>query len=251
MTEYKTDEEQIEQIKAWWSSYGNTVITAALVVAGTWIGVSWWNDKQQQERDSVSALFDNVVEARLIPEASDEQKAKAAELSASIKGDHGSSVYALFAALFNAKSAVESGNLAGAESELEWVLSQGETAAEIKWIAQLRLARVKHALDKSDEALKLLDTNEDVSTFAAAYEEARGDIYYARGDLKKAKAAYQKSALLAGEQGAARPDLRMKLDSLVAVDIGDDSAASDEPEADKDVQAASGSALNSEKEGDA
>lgn len=250
--EYKTDEEQIEQLKAWWSKHGNTVATVALVAAGTWFGVSWWNDKQLQEQQSASALFDGVVESSLVQDTSDAQKAKAAELSESIKNDYGSSVYALFSALFNAKSAVDSGNLNGAETELQWVLDQENVPAEIKWIAQLRLARVKHALGQSEQALTLLNKDENVSAFAAAYAEARGDIYYSMGDLKKAKSAYQQSELLAGEQGINRPDLRMKLDSLVSVELEpSDAAISDEPDADNDVQAASGSALNNEKEGDA
>ena len=63
--------------------------------------------------------------------------------------------------------------------------------AELQHIARLRLARVQIDQGKPDEALQTL--SDPPGTFAARYDEVRGDAYYAKKDSAKAAELYKKA----------------------------------------------------------
>ncbi len=58
-----TEEEQVEQLRAWWAKYGIAVVVAVLAFAGGFIGVTQWRAGNQAHAEAASLLYDKVVES--------------------------------------------------------------------------------------------------------------------------------------------------------------------------------------------
>jgi predicted negative regulator of RcsB-dependent stress response len=72
---------------------------------------------------------------------------------------------------------------------------------------------VLHAEGKEDEALQLLNVAA-ADKFAAAYDELKGDIYVAKGDVAKARTHYDLALQSLEPTSRARRYIEMKLDDL-------------------------------------
>ena len=120
-------------------------------------------------------------------------------LAAQLKDEHGGSSYARFGAMLEARIAVETGDLAAAESALRWALSAGDTRSDIGQLIQLRLARVLAAQGKEPEALAILAQGSEA--YPVAYAQAVGDIHLAAGRTDEALTAYRDGRDLAAALG--------------------------------------------------
>jgi predicted negative regulator of RcsB-dependent stress response len=110
--------------------------------------------------------------------------------------------------------AVNSGDLAGAEEELRWVLAMADGGSDLQRIAQLRLARVVAARGEPDSALAMLADPDPA--YAASYAMARGDILLGAGRDGEALEAFERAAATL-DAGAPLPQaLRDKLEYLQA-----------------------------------
>lgn len=236
---YQTEEEQIEQIKKWWKENGISIIATVLVAIVGVYGWQGWQTKQQEDIDTASALYQNMLTASQGSNGviSGEQRATSNHLAETLKKDFPDSAYAQFAGLYKAKIAVDSDELVKAEAELRWVLAS-KPIHEIALQTNLRLARVLYAQDKYAEALALLGDAD--SGHAPSYEEAKGDIYLAQGDKAKSILAYQKALELnqQGESPTRNPLLEMKIQQLKS----EQGAVAEEPSAEEAVSAPEGDA---------
>ena len=124
--------------------------------------------------------------------------------------DYADTPYAALSALALAKVEYEKGNAESAVAQLELAIKHANDDV-IKQIASLRLASVYLEQKKYDEALTLLNTKHD-SAYDARYEELKGDLFSARGDVAEARAAYDKAIKLQGF--AASKWLRLKRQNL-------------------------------------
>lgn len=211
--EYSTDEEQVEALKRWWRENGKSTVISIAIAVSCVLGWQGWQKQQQTEIEAASAVYQNmlsVVEAQTL---TDEQRATAIHLAETLKKDFPDSTYAQFAAFYKARLAVESKDLATAETELRWVLASSATP-EINVQAKLRLARVQYAKQAFDSALATLQG--DALGYAAAFEELRGDIFNAKGDITQARLAYQKAKELnqQAENPITNPLLQLKAEQL-------------------------------------
>lgn len=210
MTEMRTEEEQIEAIKKWWEENGKQTIVAAVVVVGGWLGYQGYENNVKATGEAASAVYQQVLTLTASEEEAD--KGQRAVLLDQLQNEYSSTVYAQFAALFKAKDAVEAGDLALAETELTFVVSNTSDTA-LQHLATVRLARVMIAQEKLDDALALLN-KENLGAFEAEYEETKGDALKAKGDSEAARTAYGKAMAAAQRIGANNPVLKMKLDDL-------------------------------------
>ena len=101
-----------------------------------------------------------------------------ADAAQALVARHPRSFYASEAALVAAKTAFDANNLEEARKQLEWVMAHG--VDEHRGVARMRLAAVLMDQKKYDEALKVLDGNNDAA-FAAMAADLRGDIMLAQG----------------------------------------------------------------------
>ena len=177
------EQEQLDELKAWWKQYGNLVVnvlTVAAVVVIAWQGWKWYQRNQSAQASMVYAVLQKAVHEN------DAQRNTAA--SGDLLEKFGGSDYAALGALTAAKAMIDAGDAKTAKLKLIWVVEHGKH--EVRELARLRLAALLLDEKAYDEALKRLDGNVRPA-FAARFAEARGDVLVAQGKKEEAASAYQ------------------------------------------------------------
>ena len=136
---------------------------------------------------------------------------KTGDIAQAIIDKHPRSFFASEAALVSAQASFEAGDLAAAQSRLEWVMKSGRD--EHRGIARVRLAAVLLDLKKPAEALQVLDGNKD-EAWAAMVADLRGDILFTQGRLDEARAAYKLAMDKAEARNPVRSLAEVKLNAL-------------------------------------
>jgi predicted negative regulator of RcsB-dependent stress response len=214
MDEYMSEKEQVEALRQWWRENGRYVIAGLVVGIGGVVGWQQWQVQQERLAQSASDSFVAVQEAA---EAADPESV--ASLSAALRDTYPRSAYAAQAALLSAKAAVDAGDLLSAAGELAWAMDNTNDDALAR-VARLRLARVQLAMGEVAAADTTL-SGADEGAFTPLFDEARGDVALAQGDLDAARVAYQ-SALDGMDGGVGdRQSVEMKLYDVTLVTAGE------------------------------
>lgn len=201
------EQEQLDELKAWWKDNGTYVLLAVTACAVAIAGYQGWRHYHHNEGVAAAAVYAQLDEA---DRAGDRGKVR--DLAAQLVGKYGSTAYGAFGAMAAAKASFENGDLPDAKARLTWVLENTREDA-VKDVARLRLAAV--LLDEKNyvEALKQLESKPS-DAMAGLYADLRGDILLAQGNRAEARNAYQ-LALDKSEGGSAyRATIQLKLDSL-------------------------------------
>jgi predicted negative regulator of RcsB-dependent stress response len=201
------EQEQIEELKAWWRQYGKLVVLVAVTASLTIASVQGWRYYRHSQSLAAVTVYEQLERAE---RAGDHKKVR--DIAESIITRYGGTPYATFAALSAARASFESGDLAGAKAQLQWVVDHSRED-EIKDVARLRLAGV--LLDEKNyaEALKLTQVK-PVESMAGLYADLRGDILLAQGRLAEARSAYQLALDKSEAASAYRATIQLKLDTL-------------------------------------
>ncbi len=184
------EQEQLDQLKAFWARYGNLltwVVIAALVAVAGWNGWNYW---QRDQAVKAGALFDELDRAA---QAGDAQAA--GRIFLDMKNRYPRTAFAEQAGLLAAKVQFDKGQADAALGTLAWV---GANAAEQEYrkVAGLRAAGILLDQKKYPEALKQLDAAGAVTAakdFAPLVDDRRGDVLLASGKREDARAAYQQA----------------------------------------------------------
>ncbi|TAK74181.1 MAG: tetratricopeptide repeat protein [Gammaproteobacteria bacterium] len=207
MTDYLTEQEQIELLKSWIKQYTPVIVMGILIAV---IGISGWRYWQQREAKILthaSAVYDEMLTAR------SQNDAKATFIQADKLFTHyPRTTYSQMAALMLARDAVIKKNYPEAEKHLQWILDKSSDTS-FRQIARIRLARILIAEQKPDAALKLLQTIDDKS-FNGLTEEVQGDAYYALKNNAMARQSYKQALADLPNAEIIRPLLQMKYDNL-------------------------------------
>ncbi len=200
------EQEQLDELRAWWQRHGSKVI--ALVVAGvlSFAGFQGWNYYQRQQATAASEKYEQL--GRLSIKEIDQIRS----ISAELMEDYAGTPYAGRAALLAAKANHAAGDVASAKAQLEWAAAKAREDA-MRAIANLQLAAI--ALDEKqyDAALKALEAKRDPA-FDGLYADLRGDVLAAQGKTAEARAAYELALTKLDAQGKFRTYTRHKLDAL-------------------------------------
>jgi predicted negative regulator of RcsB-dependent stress response len=206
MSDYKTDDEKVEELKAWWKENGTSVVVGVALAIGGLFGWEYWKDYQTSTASAASALY---AKASKDSATSVEQMLPDVQ---SLQSGYASTPYAAIANLKLAQQYAEKGDYGQASTALRWVIDNGKEAA-LKDVANIRLARVLLAMGKMDDAMKLAS-----QTYPQAYtglaEELKGDIYAAQKKPKEAREAYDKA--MQNASGGPVDMIKMKRDNLGA-----------------------------------
>jgi predicted negative regulator of RcsB-dependent stress response len=201
------EQEQLASIKAWWQQYGNMVMLAATAALLTIAAYQGWRYYRGTQTMSALSLYEQLERAQ----RGGEQK-KAIDIAAQIVSRYGATPYAVMAALTSARLAVAGGDLAGAKTQLKWVMENARDE-DTRDLARLRLAGVLLDEKTYPEALALVETKAGDS-LAGLYAELKGDILVAQGKAAEARNAYQ-LALDKSEGGSTyRATVQLKMDAL-------------------------------------
>lgn len=209
METYTTEEQQVEAIKKWWAENKWSVIGGVIIgVSALWGGRAW-QDGQKAYAEAASSNYQMMLE-----QMSRGNAEEASTQGALLLGEFSDTPYSALAALAMAKLKLDAGDVVAASSHLRWALDNTKETA-VKHEARLRLAKLLFADGKLDEAQSLL-AGAETAEYTAAYEQLKGDIHLAAGQLESARTAYNRalSGMAPSERG--RELLQMKLDNLGA-----------------------------------
>src|SRR5436853_267912 len=145
------EQEQVAELKAWWTQYGNLIvsaITAAAIAFAAWQGWRWYERSQAAQ---AGALYDTLARAGQAGDAKALRDASGALLE-----NYPRTLYASMGALTAARFYFDRNDLKSAKAQLQWVLEHGRTD-DFRDLAGLRLAQVLLDEKAYDEALKLLE----------------------------------------------------------------------------------------------
>ena len=195
MADHMQDEADLEALKRWWDENGKGLVAAVVVAVLGTVGWQQYQGFTASKAEAASDLYATMLAIQL----EDGDAAQFTALAAELKAEHNGSTYARFAAMLEARRAVDEGDLEGAEAALRWALTAGDTRSDIGQLIQLRLARVLADQGKETEALAIL--GQGSAAFPVAYAQAQGDIHLAADRPEQALAAYRQGRDLATELG--------------------------------------------------
>ncbi len=207
MTDYITEQEQIEQLKKWVKDYGLTIL-AGIVVA--LIIITGWHYYQRQQNKILmraSVVYDHMLSLRSQnnPDGTVTQATKLLQ-------KYPNTPYATMAAFMLARDATLKKNYSEAINQLNWAVDHSKDHA-IRDMARIRLARILISEKKPQAALDAL-SNVRNNSFKGLAEEVKGDAYLAMNNAAAAKKAYQTALKELPNAEIIRPTLQMKFDNL-------------------------------------
>ena len=180
------EQEQLDQLKAFWAQYGNLISGVLIVVAAAYLSWFGWNWYQRDQGVKAGAMYDEFDRALQAADAE-----RTGRIFADMKQRFPRAAFTGQAGLAAAKLASEKGQADAARADLAWV-ADSASESEYRTIARLRLAGLLLDEKKYDEALKQLD-GVDGAEFQALAADRRGDVLMAQGKAEEAKAAYAKA----------------------------------------------------------
>ncbi|HET9046131.1 MAG TPA: tetratricopeptide repeat protein [Casimicrobiaceae bacterium] len=201
------EQEQLDDLKAWWKQWGNTitfaVVLACLVIAGVQ-AYRWWMGTKSAD---ASVLYSAVSDAARKSDA-----AKGKDAMAQLADKFSGTAYAPRAALVNAGQLFNAGDKAGAKSQLEWTIANASEDG-LKAVARFRLAEIQLDDKQYDEAVKTLDAKVP-DAFKGLFADLRGDAQVAAGRTAEARAAYQEAYAALDSKSGYRTYVQVKLDTV-------------------------------------
>lgn len=207
MSDYLTEQEQIELLKSWIKQYSLVILTGVLMAIIGITGWRYWQQRQAIMLTHASAVYDDMLSKRA-------QNDTAATLVQADKlfTHYPKTAYGQMAAFMLARDAVINKNYPEAEKQLHWVIDHA-SSAQIREIASIRLARVYITDNQADVALKTLNKVYD-KTFNGFIDEVKGDAYVALNKIDMARESYKQALSELPNADSIRPLLEMKYNNL-------------------------------------
>ncbi len=180
------EQEQLDQLKAFWNQYGNLVSWLLVAVLGAYAAWNGWNLYQRDQGAKAGALYDEIEKA-----AQEGDADRATRIFADMQSRYPRATFTDQAGLVAARVEAEKKQVDAARASLAWVADHAGDDG-LQGIARLRLAGLLLDAAKYDEALKQLDAVDSPQLIALAADR-RGDVLLAQGKNAEAQAAYLKA----------------------------------------------------------
>ncbi len=180
------EQEQLDQLKSFWSQYGNLITWVLILALGAYAAWNGWNWWQREQAAKAAALFDELDRAAQAGDAD-----KAGRAFNDLKDRYAGTAFAEQGGLLAAKVQAEKGNSDAARASLGWVADHA-VETEYRTVARLRLAGMLMDAKQYEAALKTLDAAASPA-FEALVADRRGDALLAMGRKDEARAAYEKA----------------------------------------------------------
>jgi len=201
------EQDQLDDLKAWWTRWGGTISTGLLIGALVIAGVQGWRWYAGNRAQEAAALYTALSEA-----GRKNDNARAREAVTSLEEKFASTGYAPRAALLYARILYDAGDRAGAKLQLQWALDHADED-ELKAIARYRLAQAQVDERAFDQALATLDAKHPAA-FDGLYADLRGDALAAADRTAEARAAYETAVAKLDPKSQYLQFVRVKLDAL-------------------------------------
>ncbi len=211
MEEFESEDQQIEAIKKWLKENGASLLLGLGIGVAALLGwreyLSYQTDHSAEASDLYQAVQTQVAQNRL-----DDAHINKADV---IRNEYSDTPYAALVSMAQAKYEFENDNVESALMHLRWA-SENSTESDVQHVAKLRLARILIVQNKYAEAETILYADYP-SGFTAGYEELKGDMYVAKGEVAQARVAYDKA--INATDGNASRWLRLKRQDLGSSDL--------------------------------
>jgi len=202
------EQEQVAELKAWWTQHGNRVLAVVIAAAVAVVGWQGWRWYEHGQAAQASVLYDTLAKAA---QAGDAKALR--DAAGTLVESYPRTLYASMGELLAAKFYFERNDLKSAKAQLQWVIEHSP-AEDFRDLARLRLAAVLLDEKAYDEALKQLDTPH-APAYDAQYAALKGDVLVAKNQLAEARAAYQLALEKAERRDSPfRESVRMRLEAL-------------------------------------
>lgn len=213
MDEFSTEDEQVEEIRKWWSENWKQVIGGLAVGIALIFGYRGWIDAQRIKAERASAQYEILQDAVTAGDL-----AAATAVLTVLASDYEATPYLAQAQLATARLKASGGDLTGAAQMLESALETDDE--QLEHVARLRLARIRLEQGELEEALTLTEGSTD-SSFAALFADLRGDVHAAAGRKQDARVAYEEALAGDSDRPVNRELVEMKL-AMLAASSGED-----------------------------
>jgi len=180
------EQEQLDQLKHFWNTYGNLITWIVLLAAGAFVAWNGWQYFQRSKAAQAAALYDEVERSA---QAGD--PARIERVLGEMRDRFAGTAYAQQAGLLAARALYDKGDADGSRGALTWVAEHAVDPG-YQAVARLRLAAELLQAKSYDDALKQL-SGDMPKEFEALAADRRGDIYLAQGKREEAKAEYRKA----------------------------------------------------------
>ncbi|MBI1284880.1 MAG: tetratricopeptide repeat protein [Thiobacillus sp.] len=208
MATYDLDEqERLDELKAWWKRWGNTMMIGLAVAISVVAGWRYWQNHTLTQSLEAATVYEKLTQSLA---AKDPKGAR--ESGAMLIDQYKGTAYAPRAALLLAKLNAEGKDLKSAQTQLEWAVANSKEPA-VKDLARLRLAGVQLDQQQYDAALKTLAGSHS-DAFAFRFHDLKGDVLLAQGKPADARVAYQAAFSDMQEDNPYRTLVELKLDAM-------------------------------------
>ncbi len=213
MTEYLSDEEQVERLKRIIKTYGSSALMGVLVALIAFFSWRLWQKHEAKDRDEAMIQYQHISDDANL--AANDKAAQSRFISSvqSLVKTHPDSIFAMQALLLEAKVTAAQGEWAAAEKALIQATELKKQDAGYIALASIRLARVQAAQNKLDGALATLGKVTDPA-FEPTVDELRGDILLQKNDTAGAKKAYNAAWDGLAKRQQPREVLKVKMNAL-------------------------------------
>lgn len=212
---YDLDEqEQLDQVKAFWAKWGNIITWAVLAVSLVFAAYYGYKYYQRSETAKAAPLFEQLEKAAVDLKADAKNPQLVADLATKLTTEYASTPYAQLGALLAARVQADLGKSKESQALLQWTMDKAKDP-EYSQLARLRLAGALLDENKAEQALALLPAASPKG-FEALYADRRGDALAASGKTADAVAEYQKAWNAVAENGSLRGVIEQKMQALGA-----------------------------------
>jgi predicted negative regulator of RcsB-dependent stress response len=202
------EQEQIDELKAWWNKNGKSIISlliVAMIAYIGWNGYQYWMNKKATE---ASNLYQTLITSD--SKNNSDIKTQTAKLIA----DFSNTPYAGRAAVYGAKVSYTAKDNKEAISQLQWAISNAKETS-VQAIAALELAGVYYDVKDYDNATKVLNAINDQG-YVGLKDNLLGDVLLAQGKTAEAKGSFESALKNLDQQGKFYQLTKQKLESLGA-----------------------------------
>ncbi len=197
------DQEELDNFKRIWHSWGKWLFGALLLAAAVYLGQVIYHNQQNKKSEQAADVL-----AQIVTKMQANDTAGANKDLIQLQQNYPSTVAAAQGTLMMAGTAFDAARYDEAAKHLQWVRQYNQEPL-IQVLASQRLATVKLQQQKYDEALQLL-TIKVPPAFEGLMLATQGDVYAAKGDAAKAKELYTQALAKTDKDNPDYPLLEMK-----------------------------------------
>ena len=200
------EQEQIDELKAWWKTYGKMIGNAVLALVVAYAAFQGWKGYQNKQSTEASTEYQAL-------QVMDTKDLKAIQTKSAVLMDkYSATPYAGRAALLAAKANYQASEIKSAKAQLEWA-SKNAKETSVNAIATLQLANILAEEKDYQAALKLLESSPDAG-FDGLFSDLKGDVLVSLGKNAEAKTAYEHALTKLDPAGRYRTLTQQKLEAL-------------------------------------